>query len=155
MAWLNLSNQESVHLIRLEQPGHFPIVHPIFPSRRNPLKTVDLGMAVGLTAVGASANKQGSPTSLFWGAIAGAAANVVGFFSGPKEVYENAYFFPELDAIPTGNPANPPLKIEGFHMRIPEGQHSWHYFKNMEKYGSNRVEFISASDESIDIEYSN
>ena len=155
MAWLNLSNEESVHLIRLEQPGHFPVVHPLFPSSRNPFKSVDLGLAAGITAVGVLANKQESPASLTWGAAAGAVANIVGFFSEPKDVYEKAYFFPELDAVPTGNPANPPLKIEGFHMRIPEGQHSWHYFKNMEKYNQNRVEFISASEESIDIEYSN
>lgn len=155
MAWLNLNNEESVHLIRLEQPGHFPVVHPLFPTSRNPLKSLDLGMAAGLTTVSVSASKRESPAPLFWGAAVSAVANAVGFFSGPKLVYEKAYFFPELDAVPKGNPANPPLKIEGFHMRIPEGQHSWHYFKNMEKYSANRVEFISASDESIDIEYSN
>jgi len=40
-------------------------------------------------------------------------------------------------------------------MRIPEGRHTWHYFQDMHRYTANRVEFISASDESIDIEYSN
>ena len=38
MALIRLDNNEPVHLIRLEQPGAYPKVHPLFPLARNPLK---------------------------------------------------------------------------------------------------------------------
>lgn len=155
MAVLALDNHEPVHLIRLEQQGAFPEVHPLFPSARNPYKALDLGGAVACTAVGAAAWANDQSPGVAWGALAGALANGLGIMSKPRMVFDKAYYFEGLTPIPEGNPTNPSLRIEGFHMRIPEGRHTWHYFQNMDRYSANRVEFISASDESIDIEYSN
>ena len=155
MALIRLDNNEPVHLIRLEQPGAYPKVHPLFPKARNPFKALDIGGALACTAGGAVFLASDQPKGIAWGAFAGAVANGIGLLSKPRKVYERGYYFEGLEPLPTGNPSNPALRIEGFHMRIPEGKHSWHYFQNMERYHMNRVEFVSASDESIDIEYSN
>ena len=155
MALLELDNNEPVHLVRLEQPGAFPEVHPLFPNAQNPYKALDLGGAIACTALGAAALANEQPPGVAWGAMAGALANGLGLMSKPRKVFDKTYYFEGLAPIPMGNPTNPSLRIEGFHMRIPEGRHTWHYFQNMDRYAANRVEFISASDESIDIEYSN
>lgn len=155
MGWLALDNSASVHLIRLEQPGHFPLVHPVFPTTPNPYKWVDGGAAAGLAVVSAIGGAREAAPAFKWGALAGAAFNAWGLFTPPHRVYDRAYYFEALTSMPKGQPTDPPLRIEGFHMHIPEGQHSWHYFENMDHYSHDRVEFVSASDESIDIEYSN
>ena len=155
MALIRLDNNEPVHLIRLEQPGAYPVVHPLFPEVRNPFKALDIGGALAFTAGGAVLFASDQPKGAAWGAFAGAVGNGLGLLSKPRKVYKNGYYFEELKPLPSGNPSNPALHIEGFHMRIPEGEHSWHYFQNMERYRDNRVEFVSASDESIEIEYSN
>jgi S1-C subfamily serine protease len=155
MTWVELDNKEPVHLIRLEQEGHFPKVHPLFPEARNPYKSVDAGAALGLAIVGLTGQKRTIQPGFIWGAFIGAAANATALFAQPKRVFQKAYYFEGLKKMPSGNPINPPLKVEGFHMHISAGEHSWHYFQNMDKYHKNRVEFMSASDESIEIEYSN
>ena len=155
IALIQLDNREPVHLIRLEQPGAYPEVYPLFPLTRNPFKALDLGGAVACTAGGAVLLASQKPKSAVFAAFAGAVANGLGVLTKPKKVYKRSYDFDGLEPIPIGNPSNPNLHIEGFHMRIPEGKHSWHYFQNMDRYHDDRVEFISASDESIQIEYSN
>ena len=155
MALIRLDNNEPVHLIRLEQPGAYPEVHPLFPMARNPLKALDVGAAAACAAGGAVLLASDQPKGAAWAAFAGAVANGLGTLSKPRKVYQSGYYFEGLEPLPIGNPTNPSLHIEGFHMRIPEGEHSWHYFQNMERYHDNRVEFVSASDESIEIEYSN
>lgn len=155
MTWIDLDNKEPVHLIRLEQEGHFPQVHPLFPVARNPYKIVDAGAALGLSIVGLTGQQRGIQSSIIWGAFIGAAANATALFAQPQRVFDKTYYFEGLNPMPTGNPINPPLKVEGFHMHIPSGDHSWHYFQNMDKYRIDRVEFMSTSDESIEIEYSN
>lgn len=155
MALVELDNKEPVHLIRLEQPGSFPEVHPVFPTDKNPLKALDVGGAIACAALGSASLANNQSSAVVWGAYAGALANGLGVLSNPRKVYEKSYYFPSLAPLPTGSPANPAIRIEGFHMRIPEGEHTWHYFQDMERYAANRVEFISSSDESIDIQYSN
>ena len=155
MALIELDNNEPVHLVRLEQPGAFPEVHPLFPNAQNPYKALDIGGAIACATFGAAALGNDQPPGVAWGALAGALANGLGLMSKPRKVFDKTHYFEGLTAIPTGNPTNPSLRIEGFHMRIPEGRHTWHYFQDMDRYAANRVEFISASDESIDIEYSN
>lgn len=155
IALVNLDNSEPVHLIRLEQAGFFPEAHPVFPKDKNPLKALDIGGAIACTALGSASLANNQSSAIVWGAYAGALANGLGLLSNPRKVYEKSYYFPSLTPLPTGNPTNPAIRIEGFHMRIPEGEHTWHYFQDMERYAANRVEFISASDESIDIQYSN
>ena len=155
MAFMDLKNSEPVHLIRLEQQGAYPEVHPIFPLVRNPLKALDIGGVVAFAAGGTVLLTSNRPKPLTWAAFTGAIANSLGALSKPRRVYERSYYFEDLKPLPKGNPSNPALRIEGFHMLIPQGEHSWHYFENMERYLDNRVEFISASDESIEIEYSN
>ena len=137
MALIRLDNNEPVHLIRLEQPGAYPVVHPLFPEVRNPFKALDIGGALACTAGGAVLMSSDQPNGVAWGAFAGAVANGIGLLSKPRKVYERGYYFEELEPLPAGNPSNPALHIEGFHMRIPEGQHSWHYFQNMERYHDN------------------
>lgn len=155
MALVQLNNNEPVHLIRLEQPGTYSKVHPLFPLNRNPMKALDLGGVLACTAGGTVLLASDQPKGIAWAAFAGALVNGLGALSKPRKVYDKGYYFDELERLPVGNPSNPDLHIEGFHMRIPEGQHSWHYFQNMDRYHNNRVEFVSASDESIEIEYSN
>lgn len=155
ITWVNMDNNQSVHLIRLEQPHHFSEVHPVFPQRQNPYKFADIGGAAGLAIAGVVGNNRDLNQNIVIGAFVGSAINALAWFMKPTKAYDRSFYFEPLRPIPEGNPQNPPLKIEGFHMRIPQGKHSWHYFENMDKYALERVEFINSSEEAIEIEYSN
>lgn len=150
-----LSNKEPVHLIRVESPGHYPQVHPLFPNQLNPLKFADAAGGIASIGIGSLVMGKYEDPRLAAFAFGTAALNVGGIFSKPRRVFSRTYTFPALASHPIANPKRPPLRIEGFHMNIPEGGHSWMYFQNIERYNNNRVEFISSSDEPVQIEYSN
>ncbi len=152
---VRLDNSEAVHLIRAEKPGHFPSVTPLFPDYMNPLKALDLGLAIGgalTTAVGLSQENGRivTGTGIFTGFF-----NGLGLFAQPKRVYAKHYTLPSPPSMPKATPTDPMVRIEGFHMRIPEGGHSWKYFEDMSRYDANKVQFVSASEESVEIQYSN
>lgn len=150
-----LANNEPVHLIRMEAEGHYPMVYPVFPERMNPLKTVDAGAAVGGGLIGALAVSRYQNNGLAMAAGVLALVNTSGLFMKPRKAYDKSYRFDALLEMPRPVDKQQPIRVEGFHMRIPEGQHTWKYFQDMTRYQQDRVEFVSASDESVEIEYSN
>ena len=91
MALIRLDNNEPVHLIRLEQPGAYPEVHPLFPTARNPLKALDVGAAAACAAGGAVLLASDQPKGAAWAAFAGAVANGLGTLSKPRKVLPNAW----------------------------------------------------------------
>jgi hypothetical protein len=152
---IKLDNSESVYLIRAEKPGYYPVVLPVFRDYTNPWKLVDLLMTIGGTATAAAGFSQDirpglAGTGLFTGLL-----NAIGFFTNPKKVFAKKYQIDKIRALPFAHSDEPPVRIEGFHMHIPEGGHTWQYFQNIDKFSENRVEFVSASDEAVDIAYSN
>ena len=152
---VSLPNDEPVHLIRMEAEGHYPAVHPVFPERMNPFKSVDAGAAVGGGLIGVLAAGRYKNVGLASAAGVIALANTTGFFLKPRKAYDKSYRFEALKEMPRPQPKQQPIRVEGFHMRIPEGNHTWKYFQDMPRYHQDRVEFVSASDESVEIEYSN
>ena len=150
-----LNNTEAVHLIRMERPGHYPDVQPLFPQQLNPMKFADAAGLIASSAIGGLALGSFEQPKLAIAAFGTAALSAGGIFSKPRKVFARSYSFAPLKPYPIAQPERPPLRVEGFHMDIPEGGHSWMYFQNIERYEDNRVEFISSSDEPVQIEYSN
>ncbi len=150
-----LNNTEAVHLIRMERPGHYPDVQPLFPQQLNPMKFADAAGLIASSAIGGLALGSFAQPKLAIAAFGTAALSAGGIFSKPRKVFARSYSFAPLKPYPIAQPERPPLRVEGFHMDIPEGGHSWMYFQNIERYEDNRVEFISSSDEPVQIEYSN
>lgn len=150
-----LKNTDPVHLIRMERAGHYPNVQPLFPHQLNPLKFADAAGFIAASGIGGLALGSFEQPQLAAAAFGTAALNVGGLFLKPRKVFARSYSFPPLAPYPTAEPQRPPLRVEGFHMEIPEGGHSWMYFQNIERYEDNRVEFISSSDEPVQIQYSN
>jgi len=150
-----LSNKEPVHLIRMERTGHYPAVQPLFPNQMNPMKFADGAAVIAGLGLGGLAFGSFEQPKLAIAALGTAALNAGGIFMKPRRVYARSYSFPPLAPYPVAKPNRPPLRVEGFHMEIPEGGHSWMYFQNIERYEDDRVEFISSSDEPVQIQYSN
>ena len=150
-----LSNKDPVHLIRLESPGYYPNVHPLFPNQLNPFKFSDAAGALAAAGIGSLALSNFEEPRIAVAAFGAAALNIGGLFSKPRRVFSRSYSFPPLAPHPVANPQRPPLRVEGFHMDIPEGGHSWMYFQSIDRYNDNRVEFTSSSDEPVEIQYSN
>lgn len=150
-----LNNTEPVHLIRMERPGHYPDVQPLFPDQLNPMKFADAAGLLAASTIGGLALGNFDQPQLAIAAFGAGALNAGGIFAKPRKVFARSYSFAPLEPYPTAQPQRPPLRVEGFHMDIPEGGHSWMYFQNIDRYEDNRVEFISSSDEPVQIEYSN
>lgn len=152
---IKLDNSETVHLIRAEKPGHYPIVYPVFPDYANPWKLLDLSLTIGGAATAAAGVAQDNRSMATGVGFFTGFLNAIGLFTPPKKVFARNYLIDPVKALPLASPDKPAIRIEGFHMHIPEGGHTWQYFQDMSQFSENRVEFVSASDEAVDIPYSN
>ncbi len=152
---IKLDNSESVHLIRAEKTGHFPVVMPVFPDYANPLKLLDLSLTIGGAATAAAGISQEDRSLVTGVGLFTGFMNALGLFTQPKKVYAKNYRIGPMQRMPLAGPDDPMVRIEGFHMHIPEGGHTWQYFRDMSQFTENHVEFVSASDEAVDIPYSN
>ena len=152
---IKLDNSEAVHLIRAEKNGHYPMVTPLFPDFANPWKLLDLSLTIGGAATAAAGISQENRTVVTGVGFFTGFLNAIGLFTPPKKVFARHYRIAPLRGMPVAGPDDPMVRIEGFHMHIPEGGHSWQYFQDMKEYSEDRIEFVSASDEAVDIPYSN
>ena len=152
---IKLDNSESVHLIRAEKTGYYPVVMPVFPDYANPWKLLDLSLTIGGAATAAAGISQDNRSVVTGVGLFTGFLNALGLFTQPKKVFARHYQIPSLIPMPLSGPEDPMVRIEGFHMHIPEGGHTWQYFQDMNQFSENRVEFVSASDEAVDIPYSN
>ena len=152
---IKLDNSEAVHLIRVEKDGHCPMVTPLFPDFANPWKLLDLSLTIGGAATAAAGISQENRNVVTGVGFFTGFLNTIGLFTPPKKVFARHYRIAPPRRMPVASPDDPMVRIEGFHMHIPEGEHSWQYFQDMKEYSEDRIEFVSASDEAVDIPYSN
>ncbi len=152
---IKLDNSEAVHLVRAEKDGHYPMVTPLFADFANPWKLLDLSLTIGGAATAAAGISQENRNVVAGVGFFTGFLNAIGLFTPPKKVFARYYRIAPLRGMPVAGPDDPMVRIEGFHMHIPEGGHSWQYFQDMREYSEDRIEFVSASDEAVDIPYSN
>lgn len=152
---IKLNNSENVHLIRAEKQGYFPTVTPVFNEFMNPLKLLDLGLAVGGAVTGGAGLTQESGIGMASIGFFMAFYNGLGLAANPKKVYAKRYELKALEKLPLATATDPMIRMEGFHMFIPEGAHCWTYYADMDRFEKNHIDFKNASDEEVSIRYSN
>ena len=158
-AEVSLNNTEEYHIVQVSKEGYFPATVPLFPTQRNPLKIVDAGLTAAGVAMMGRGLSEGAETDNagLWAGLGFGLAfyNGLGLLAPPKRVYERAYDLPSLTPMPTCDNDTTNLLIEGFHMRIDSGMHSWAYYETMRDFDRNHDEYRRESDEAIELEYSN
>lgn len=130
---ISLSNLESYHLIRFEKRGHADAVVPLLPSRRNPYKWLDAGLAIA----GIGAMIIGIPiesTGLIAGGFFTAFYNGLGLIFPPKLVYQNRLEGPELIPLPTHEEGQPQVDLHTVDLAIDSGEYRWTYYEDMQAY---------------------
>ena len=159
---VELSNHEPYHLLRWSQPGHYPEVHPLFPTERNPLKWLDgAAMVGGAWLMGKGIEHEANGTGPEEPAVLIGTGFFTAFFAGlglilpPKRVYPNALQSPRLTPMPARQINDPWVEVHAVDLAIQSGQYTWRNYRDLEAFDARKAYHQGRLDEAVILDDSN